>query len=93
MFEAVVQTIEGRSSGATSGRGEGEKWRVWGKGEKGAVIGLRVLVYSGNSTDEWGNVSTTPVLMLSGSKRVQSAMVQVVHSYYLVVHVDGMYRY
>ena len=56
MFEAVVQTIEGRSSGATSGRGEGEKWRVWGKGEKGAVIGLRVLVYSGNSTDEWGNV-------------------------------------
>ena len=37
---------------------EGEKGRsgVWGNGEKGAVIGLGVLVYSGNSTDEWGNV-------------------------------------
>ena len=38
---------------------EGEKGRsgeCGGNGEKGAVIGLRVLVYSGNSTDEWGNV-------------------------------------
>jgi hypothetical protein len=50
---------------------------VWGNGEKGAVLGLGVLVYSGNSTDEWGNVLVlhSPSYSIDNAEWIQNTCV------------------